>query len=155
MSTNSTLPGVAGVVGLTNDPLRGHLLLVDGVLAKRTKGEYLLPGVDGTPVPVRVQGRFLAEHPILKVGEHAYTTGGLTPRFLLVIAFLPLLFLFGGNVVAVLLAAVGVLANVWIVRGPRAEAWKSAVILSVFVGGVLLMTIWAFMSSWVLSLLGR
>ena len=54
-----------------------------------------------------------------------------------------------------LLAALGVLFNLWIVRAPRTEAWKSVVILTVFVVAVVLLTAWAFFYGWILSLFGR
>ena len=155
MNANASLTGVAGVVGLTNDPIRGHVLTVDGHHVKRDKGEYLLPGADGATVRARLQGRFFHEHPIITIAGKDYTTGGATPPFLLVIAFLPVLFLFTGSPVSALLAVLGVLFNLWIVRAARGEAWKAAVILVVFVALVVFTTFWAFFSSWVVSMFRR
>ena len=155
MSANASLPGVAGLVGLSNDPIRGHVLTVDGHHVKRDKGEYLLPGADGTPVRAKLRGRFFSEHPIITIAGKDYTTGAVTPPFLLIIAFLPVLFLFSGSPVSALLAVLGVLFNLWIVRAPRGEAWKAAVILIVFVALVIFTTFWAFFSSWVVSLFRR
>lgn len=155
VSAKSTLPGVAGAVGLVNDPVRGHILTVDGKPVRREKGDYLLPGADGSPIRARLRGRFLAQHPVIVVAEREYATGPLTSQFLLVIAFLPLLFLFIGSPVGLLVAALGVLFNLWIVRAPRTEAWRAAIILAGFIVGVVFLLFWAFFSSWALSLLRR
>nr|NLI49261.1 hypothetical protein [Propionibacterium sp.] len=155
MNANATLPGVAGVVGLVNDPLLGHVLTVDGQAVKREKADYLLPGVDGGTVRANLKGRFLAEHPVLVVDGREYTTGAVTSPFLLLISFLPVLFLFTGSLIGLALAILGVVFNLWIVRAPRAEAWKAAVILAAFVVGVVFQLLWAFFSSWVLGLLRR
>lgn len=153
MNTQSSLPGVSGAVTLTNHPLFGHQLRVDGLPVRREKGEYLLPGLDGSPVRAKVRGRFLSEHPIVSIAGDDYSLGNATPPFLLLIVFLPLLFLFGGNLFAVVLAVVGLGFNFWIVRTPRAEAWKVGMVLVSFAAGVVLMAAWAFISSWFFSLI--
>lgn len=155
VNANATLPGVAGAVGLVNDPLRGHILTVDGHPVKREKADYLLPGLDGGIVRANLKGRFLAEHPVLVVDGREFTTGAATSPFLLIIGFLPLLFLFTGSPIGLALAVLGVAFNLWIVRAPRTEAWKAAVILTVFVVGVVFQLFWAFFASWVLGLLRR
>lgn len=155
LPNRATIPGVAGAVGLVNDPLRGHVLTVDGRPAKREKSDYLLPGSGGEPVRARLRGRFLAEHPVLVVDGHDYTTGHPTAPLLHIIAFLPVLFVLGGNPVGVVLAVVGLLFNLWILRAPRTEAWKTGVILGGFVLAVVFVVFWAFFSSWLLTLLPR
>lgn len=155
MSANATLPGVAGVLGLVNDPLLGHVLTVDGNPVRREKADYLLPGVDGGTVRATLKGRFLAEHPVLVVDGREYATGGLTSPFLLIIAFLPLLFVFTGSIIGLGFALLGVAFNLWIVRAPRTEAWKAAIILAGFIAAVIVQLFWAFFSSWVLGLLRR
>jgi len=156
VNSNASLPGVVGTVGLTNDPLRGHIVTVDGKAAVREKKDYLLPGASGEPVRAQLDGRFLAEHPVLVIGDREFPTGPATPPFLHVISFLPALFVFTGTpFVGALLAVLGVLFNLWIVRAPRTEAWKSVVILTVFVVAVVLLTAWAFFYGWVLGLFGR
>jgi len=153
VNSRAILPGVQGAVGLANDLWRGHVLTVDGVRAKSEGGFYLLPGTDGQPVKAKLKGRYFTDQSVLTIGDASYATGEPSPPFLFIIAFLPVLFLFGGNPFAVALAAVGVFVNFWVIRAQRAEAWKSMTILGLFVGGVLLMAIWAFVSSWVMSLL--
>lgn len=152
MNAKATLPGVVGTVGLSNDPLRGHLLTVDGRAAKRDGRDYVLPGPEGASVRARLKGRFFSEHPVLTVDGHDYTTGDATAPFLRVISFLPLLFLFGGSPVSAVLAVLGVGLNLWILRAPRGEGWKAGVILGTFVLLVIFTAFWAFFSSWVVSL---
>jgi hypothetical protein len=155
VNAKATLPGVAGTIGLTNGLLLGHLLTVDGRRAKRHRGEYVLPGADGGMVRARLRGRIFSEHPIISVGGHDYTTGDATAPFLRLITFLPLLFLFSGNPVSALMAVLGIVFNLWILRAPRTEAWKAGIILGTFVMLVMFMTFWAFFSSWVISLFRR
>ncbi|HBX80659.1 MAG TPA: hypothetical protein DEH05_05965 [Propionibacteriaceae bacterium] len=128
-------------------------MTVDGKAVRREKAEYLLPGVDGTPVRARMRGRFLAEHPVLTVGDRDYVTGPEGSPFVLLISFLPLLFAFTGSPAGFLLGLLGVLFDLWILRAPRTEAWKTAVILVTFMAAVLLLVFWAFFSSWVIGLI--
>lgn len=146
---------MTGVVGLGNDPLRGHTLTVDGKPAKRERGDYLLPGTGADPVRVQLKGRFLTEHPVLRIDGKEYATGMPTPPFLLVIAFLPLLFVFGGSVLTVVLALLGLIFNAWVVRSKHTETRKVGTILLGFIAAVVLMAFWAFFSTWVLSLFPR
>lgn len=157
MSSTSSLPGVRGTLGLTNDPLRGHRLTLDGKPAPRENGAYRLPATeDGAePVAVKLRGRFFSEHPVLTVGEHSYHTGPAGSPFLLVIAFLPVLFLFGGSYLGPVFMLLTIAFNLWILRTRRAEAWKTGVILAAFMGMVLVQFVWAFFYSWILSLLPR
>lgn len=155
MNPEATVPGVDAAVGLTNSPIFGHVLTVNGRPAKRDKGAYLLPGFGGQTLRATLKGKFLAEHPLLIIGDHEYTTGPLTPPFLVIIAFLPALFALGLSPVALVLAVLGVLFNLWILRAPRAEAWKVGVILVGFVIMIVLATVWAFVSVWLMNLVSR
>ncbi len=152
MTANAHLPGVTGVVGLVNDPFRGHVLTLDGKPVKREKGQFHLPGESGEPVTVGMKGRYLTEHPIIRIGDKDFLTGAPTPPFLVVVTFLPLLFLLGGGVIGVVLAVLGVAFNAFILRSPRTETWKVFVILIGFIAAVVFLVFWAFFSSWVLGL---
>lgn len=155
MKPDAKLPTIAGVVGLRNDPLRGHVLMIDGVPAPREGRAYLLPTAAGEPLRAFMKGRFASENPRLTIDGTTYFMGDATSPLLRIVTLLPLLFLFGGNVVTIVLAVVGLGLNFWILRMRRTETMKCGAMLAAFIVGVVIMTAWAFLSSWVMGLAGR
>lgn len=155
MTAHATFPGVSGVVGLANDPLRGHLLTVDGKPAAKADGAYLLPGEAGEPVRATLKGRFLSSHPVVVIDGREYYTGAPTAPFLRFIAFMPLVLLLSGSIVPAVLGLVMTLFCLWIMRLPRSEPWKAVVILCTVVAGVVFSAFWAFFAPWVAGLFRR
>lgn len=155
MTPDAKLPTIAGVLGLRNDPLRGHIVTIDGVPARREGRAYLLPTASGEPLRAAMKGRFASEHPRLTIDGTTYFMGAVTAPVLRIVALLPLLFVFGGNVVTIALAAVGVWLNLWILRTRRTETMKCGAMLAAFTAGVVLMTLWAFVSSSVMDVAGH
>ncbi len=155
MTEQATLPGVSGAVGLTNHPLRGHLLTVDGRPARREQGSYQLPGADGRPIAAQLKGRLFSVHPVVKIHGHDYSTGEPTAPYLVLIAFLPLLLLLGGGPVPGVLAVLAVLFNLWVLRFHRGDAWKSLLIFGTLIAAVLFTVFWAFFAPWFVGLFQR
>jgi hypothetical protein len=129
--------GLAGPVVIDVNAFTGKHSVTVGVDQVRgsRRGKYTLPTLDGRMVDAKLHSSLLDPHPSLEIAGVRYRTGPALPLALRVLVVLPLVLLIGG-LIGGLIGALGVFANLGIVRGQQSTAVKSLLMV-----GVLILTV--------------
>ncbi|MBG6065058.1 hypothetical protein [Micromonospora ureilytica] len=130
--------GVAGPIVVTTKAVWGHpAVTVGGVPAPRTGKRFALPTVDGGVVQATLRSTIADPYPTLEVNGVKHRTGPVTPILLRILALLPFLLLTVGGILGGLVGALGVGANLTIVRTPMATPVKALAMVGVAIGTVI------------------
>ncbi len=140
-TTPIAVRGVAAPVSVDVPFARRPKVLVGGQEAQRLgRNRYALPGVDGKPVEGTVKATLVDPYPRLTVDGQTYLTGPKVPIGLQIVAALPVV-LFVGGLLGIVLALLGVFANVTVLRTTMATAGKVGLVLGITVVTVLVYTL--------------
>jgi hypothetical protein len=126
--------GLAGPVVIDVNAFTGKHSVTVGVDQVRgtRRGNYTLPTLDGQTVAAKLHSNLLEPHPSLEIAGVRYRTGPSLPLALRVLVILPLVLLIGG-LIGGLIGALGVGANLGIVRGRQSTAVKSLLMVGVLI----------------------
>ncbi|MET7948435.1 hypothetical protein [Micromonospora sp. NPDC005324] len=130
--------GVAGPIVVATKAFFGHpAVTVGGVPAPRTGKRYALPTVDGGVVQATVRVAFADPYSTVQVNGVQHRTGPSIPVFLRILVLLPILLFTVGGLLGALVGALGVAANLTIVRSRMTTAVKALAMVGVVVGTVI------------------
>jgi hypothetical protein len=127
------IAGVAGPVVVTTNVLWGRpVVTVGGLPATRIgKRRYALPATSGGALEATVRSGFADPYPTVEVGGEQHRMGPRVPAILQVLAILPIALVAIGGALGGLIGALGVVANLTVVRTRTPSIVKALIMVGI------------------------
>ncbi|WP_033343207.1 hypothetical protein [Catenuloplanes japonicus] len=132
-TTPIMIHGVAGWVSVTLPPIGRAALTVNGMPAQRLRGsDWLLPGITGTPILVKLKRGFADPFPTIQSIDAAYPTGPALPGFLRTLLLLPVLLIpFSGLLLGAIFGVPAFIANMSVGRSELTNGVKGVAMAAI------------------------
>jgi hypothetical protein len=112
------------------------------------RGRFALPTRSGQTTEARVRAQMLDPYATVEVGGQKYRTGPVVPIWLRILGLLPILLIAKGGLIGGLIAALGIVANFWIIREVQSTALKVLALFGVLPVAVIVWLVVAPRWSW-------
>lgn len=138
-TTPIMIPGVAGWVSVTLPALGRADVTVNGLPAQRLRGsDFLLPGINGTPILVKLKRGVANPFPNILTADASYLTGPELPVFLKVLLLMPIILIpFSGILFGAIFGVPAFFANLHVSRILPTNAGKGAAMAGINLAALL------------------
>jgi hypothetical protein len=133
-----SIPGVAGPVTVKTNWFTGRSTVTVGGRDVPTsgRGRFALPTTNGQTAEARVRATMLDPYATVEVGGQKYRTGPAVPVGLRILGLLPIFLVAVGGLIGGLIGALGVVANLWIIREVKSTGVRVLALLGVLAATV-------------------